>query len=85
MVSVVAGELTASDIVMHQCEICGEKFPIKSNLGIHEELSRLKQAITFLPDYKDISYSNPQSGNHLTVGIEGGTKFTTSTPRQKIA
>jgi len=71
----VAGEQATTDIVMHQCEICGEKFPIKSNLGIHEELIRLKQSITSFPDYKDISCSNPQCGNYLTVSIEGGTKF----------
>jgi DNA polymerase III epsilon subunit-like protein/transposase-like protein len=69
------GEQSDSDIILHQCEICGEKFPIKSNQGIHEELSRIKGALPLLPNPKEYTCTNPECGSYQAVSIEAGSKY----------
>jgi DNA polymerase III epsilon subunit-like protein/transposase-like protein len=69
------GEESDSDIILHQCEICGEKFPIKSNQGIHEELSRIQGTLSALPTPKEYTCTNPECGSYQTVSIEAGSKY----------
>lgn len=70
-----SGEQVGSDIILHHCEICGEKFPIKSNQGIHEELARIKRTLPAPPNPKEYTCTNPACGSFETVSIEAGTKY----------
>lgn len=49
------------------CSLCGEKFAVKSNLGIAEELFRIT---TYLKPSAEASCSNPACNNH-GLGVKG--------------
>jgi hypothetical protein len=70
-----SGKNASSDIILHQCEICGEKLPIKSNQGIHEELVRIKSTLPPPPTPENFTCTNPECGSFGTVSIEAGSKY----------
>lgn len=69
------GEGIYRDTITHRCEICAEKFPIKSNQGIHEEYIRIKPEAPPHTLLKQVTCPNPECGSFGTVSIEAGTKY----------
>ena len=56
-----------------ECQVCGEKPPIKSNLAIDEEMNRM---LNYLED-KPVGCSNPKCPNHL-IDIKAGKAYYSS-------
>lgn len=70
----------AGSVPSLKCLLCGEKPPIKSNLGIAEEVARLD---TYLWEKREASCPNPACLNH-GVGVSSGKPYYYSYGRSDI-
>lgn len=60
-------EARGKNIPVGKCRCCGEKFPLKSNMGIFEELWRIRQEI-----FNEPACPNPLCANHRVPVTEEG-------------